>query len=165
MAVYQSAREGASLTRFRVSPLGASYTVRLHFAELYFSAAGNREFNVAINGTTVLTNFDIFATAGAKYTAVVETFHGHCQQQRPIVVAFTNGAIDQPMFNGIEVLELIHSSCSCCSLGPNRTDGDRDFLQRYRSELDGSVSPANCTVSSYSVYGRTPAASLRRPAT
>lgn len=36
---------------------------RLHraaaFAETYFTAAGDGEFNVAINGTTVLTNLDL----------------------------------------------------------------------------------------------------------
>jgi hypothetical protein len=53
---------------------GTSYIVRLHFAELYFSAAGNRVFDVSINGTAVLTNFDIFAAAGAQYTAMVEQF-------------------------------------------------------------------------------------------
>lgn len=44
---------------------GVTYAVRLHFAELTWTAAGQRVFNVAINGTTVLSDFDIFATAGA----------------------------------------------------------------------------------------------------
>jgi hypothetical protein len=35
------------------------YTVLLPFAETYFTAAGDGEFNVAINGTTVLTNLDL----------------------------------------------------------------------------------------------------------
>ena len=48
---------------------GASYTVRLDFAEEYWTAAGSRTFNVLINGTQVLTNFDIFATAGGEYKA------------------------------------------------------------------------------------------------
>ena len=71
---------------------GANYTVRLHFAELYFSAAGDREFNVAINGTTVLTNFDIYATAKANFTAVVEQFTATANSSGDIVIAFTNGA-------------------------------------------------------------------------
>ena len=37
----------------------------LHFAETYWTAAGNRVFNTSINGTQVLTGFDIFATVGA----------------------------------------------------------------------------------------------------
>ena len=43
---------------------GSNYTVVLFFAELYWTGAGDRAFNVAINGTQVLTNFDIFAAAG-----------------------------------------------------------------------------------------------------
>jgi hypothetical protein len=39
--------------------------VGLHFAETYWTAAGNRVFNTSINGTQVLTGFDIFATVGA----------------------------------------------------------------------------------------------------
>jgi hypothetical protein len=34
-------------------------TVLLPFAETYFTAAGDGEFNVAINGTMVLTNLDL----------------------------------------------------------------------------------------------------------
>src|SRR5258706_6954678 len=48
---------------------GAAYTVRLHFAETAFASAGQRAFNVAINGTAVLTNYDIFADAGAEFKA------------------------------------------------------------------------------------------------
>jgi len=59
---------------------------------------------VAINGTTVLTNFDIYATAGANYTAVVENFTATANSSGDIVIAFTSGAKDQPMFEGIEVL-------------------------------------------------------------
>jgi hypothetical protein len=103
-AVYQTAREGATTYTVPGLTAGSSYTVRLHFAELYFSAAGNREFNVAINGTTVLTNFDMFAAAGATYTAVVENFTATANSSGQIVIAFTNGAVNQPEFEGIEVL-------------------------------------------------------------
>src|SRR5206468_8362392 len=49
-------------------------TVRLHFASLQYSAAGQQQFNVTINGTQVLTNFDIFAAAGGNYKAVAKAF-------------------------------------------------------------------------------------------
>ena len=39
-------------------------TVTLYFAETYVTGAGQRLFNVSINGATVLTNFDIYASAG-----------------------------------------------------------------------------------------------------
>ena len=105
-AVYQTARQGAFTYTIPGLVAGSSYTVRLHFAELYFSAAAQRQFNVSINNTPVLSNFDIFATAGNKnFTAVVQTFSNIiANASGQIVIAFSNGAKDQPMVNGLEVL-------------------------------------------------------------
>jgi len=72
MAVYQSERAGAFTYTIPGLIAGSQYTVLLHFAEVYWTAAGKRVFNVAINGTTVLSNFDIYAAAGAN-KALVET--------------------------------------------------------------------------------------------
>ena len=52
-----------------------SYQVTLKFAETYWTAAGKRVFNVLVNGTTVLTNFDIYAAAGAQNKAIDEVFN------------------------------------------------------------------------------------------
>ena len=82
----------------------ATYTVRLHFAELVYNAAGQRQFNVSINGTQVLTNFDIVATAGGKDKAVVEEFTATADANGQIAVNFGRGAVDNPMVNGIELL-------------------------------------------------------------
>jgi hypothetical protein len=90
---------------YTLTGLAAStaYTVRLHFAELSFTAAGSREFNVAINGTSVLTNFDVFATAGAQNKAVVESFAANSTSSGQIVITFTVGAKDNPEIAGIEI--------------------------------------------------------------
>ena len=45
-------------------PVGTIYTARLHFSENYFQSSGQRLFNITINGTQVLTGFDLYATAG-----------------------------------------------------------------------------------------------------
>ena len=73
--LYESERyaNSGSLT-YSFSVPNGSYTVTLKFAELYFSTAGSRVFNVKINGTTVLTNFDIVAQAGAWRTAIDKSF-------------------------------------------------------------------------------------------
>jgi len=102
-AVYQSEREGTSTYTIPGLIAGSTHTVRLHFAELYFSIAGSRVFNVAINGTNVLTNFDIVKTAGASYTATVQQFTATANSSGQIVIAFTNGTADQPLINGIEL--------------------------------------------------------------
>jgi hypothetical protein len=104
--VYESACQGNQTYTLGGLTSGNSYTVVLHFAELYFTTGGSRQFNVAINGTPVaaLQNFDIFAAAGnARFTAVVKTIPNVKAVNGRIVIAFTRGASDQPMFNGIEV--------------------------------------------------------------
>ena len=105
-AVYQAARQGAFSYTIPGLTAGKSYTVRLHFAELYFSATGQRVFNVAINGSTVLPNFDIVSAAGGKnLTAVIEQFPNITPNANgQIVITFSNGTTDQPLVNGIEVL-------------------------------------------------------------
>jgi hypothetical protein len=76
--------------------------VLLHFAETYFTAAGDREFNVAINGTSVLTNLDVYATVGAN-AALLKTFTATANSSGDIVIAFTTGAANQPLVMGIEI--------------------------------------------------------------
>ena len=111
--VYESACQGVQTYKIGNLVAGNSYTVLLHFAELYFSTAGSRQFDVAINGTplTGLQNFDIFAAAGnARYTAVVKSIANVTASDGAIVVSFTKGAGDQPMINGIEVVGAAASS-------------------------------------------------------
>ena len=52
-----------------------SATVTLKFAELFQNAEGLRVFDVAINGDTVLRDFDVFKAAGGKCIAYDRTFH------------------------------------------------------------------------------------------
>ncbi|WP_375436353.1 malectin domain-containing carbohydrate-binding protein [uncultured Hymenobacter sp.] len=102
-ALYQTERYGSFTYNLPV-PNG-QYTVKLHFAELYWNTAGQRVFNVAAEGTTVLNAYDIVQKVGP-LTATTETF--------PVTVtdgvlslAFAPGAmgVDQPKVSAIEVLE------------------------------------------------------------
>ena len=105
MAVYQSVRYASSFN-YTIPGLkaGATYTVRLHFAELTFNGAGQRQFNVAINGTSVLTNFDIYAAAGGQNVAVAEEFNTTASSGGTVVISFTQGIADNPEIAGIEIL-------------------------------------------------------------
>jgi hypothetical protein len=49
-------------------------TVKLYMDDGYFSGPNQRVFDIAINGTTVAKDFDIFTKAGGKNRALVETF-------------------------------------------------------------------------------------------
>jgi hypothetical protein len=81
---------------------GANYTVRLDFAEEYWTAAGSRIFNVLINGTPVLTNFDIFATAGGEFKGITESFTATASSAGAVTIQFVT-VKDNAQVNGIEV--------------------------------------------------------------
>jgi outer membrane protein assembly factor BamB len=110
-AVYQTARDGATQASGVGAPFtytipgltaGSSHTVRLHFAETFFTAAGKRVFNVSINGTQVLTNFDIFATAGGENIANIQQFTATANASGQIVITFTS-VTNNALISGIEI--------------------------------------------------------------
>ena len=101
-SVYQHNRYGNFTYTIPGLTAGASYTVRLDFAEEYWTAPGSRTFNVLINGTQVLTNFDIFATAGGEYKAVAESFTATASSAGTVTIQFVT-VKDNAQVNGIEV--------------------------------------------------------------
>jgi fibronectin type 3 domain-containing protein len=102
-SVYQTERYGNfTYTIPNLTP-GATYTVRLHFAEIYWGAAGRRLFDVKINGSQVLTNFDIFATAGGKYKAIVEQFTATADANGNLTIQYIT-LRDNAKSSGIEIL-------------------------------------------------------------
>jgi hypothetical protein len=154
MAVYQSERAGAFTYTIAGLTSGNQYTVLLHFAEFYWTAAGQRVFNVAINGTTVLSNFDIYATAGAN-KALVEQFTATANSSGQIVIAYTNGTADQPKSSGIEVRGGTTGSCSAVPPAPGGLAATASSSSAIGLSWHASAPPANCTVSSYNVYSST----------
>jgi beta-glucanase (GH16 family) len=101
--VYHTERWGPQTwTIAHLTPRG-SYNVRMHFAETAFGAAGQRQFNVLINGQQVLTNFDIFAATGAKNTVVTQTINTLADQNGMILLQLTRGAADQPEIRALDV--------------------------------------------------------------
>jgi hypothetical protein len=103
-AVYQSERWGPAFEyRFTGLKPGATYGVRLHFAELTWTLAGQRVFNVAINGTPVLTNFDIVARAGGGLIGIAPRFNATAAGDGTIRVRFT-ASVDYASVSGIEII-------------------------------------------------------------
>ena len=102
-SVYQHNRYGNFTYSIPGSVPGATYTIRLHFAEEYWTTAGSRVFNVLIDGTQVLTNFDIFATAGGVDKAVVEQFNEVAPSNGVFTIQFITDK-DNAQVNGIEIL-------------------------------------------------------------
>ena len=114
-ALYQTERSSNAPFQYsyRVPVSNGKYTVRLHFAEIYFGAngggpngTGSRVFDVTLEGNKVLDNYDINADVGPQ-TVVVKEY----------IVQVTDGAvdlffdasaaaggIDQPKLSALEVI-------------------------------------------------------------
>jgi hypothetical protein len=109
-SVYQNQRWGVNLT-YTVPNLSANgaYTVRLHFVESFFNAAGRRVFNVNVNGSQKLSNFDVFAAAGAENRAVVEQFAVNANSSGQIIIQLIPG-VNYPSIAGVEIVGGTSSS-------------------------------------------------------
>ena len=101
-AIYQSERYGNFTYTISNLTAGAGYTVRLHFAEIWWNSAGQRIFNVSINGTQVLSKFDIYAAAGGKFIAIVEAFNATAVNGQ-IAITYTT-IKDNAKSSGIEII-------------------------------------------------------------
>jgi hypothetical protein len=101
-AVYKTARYGNFTYTIGGLTAGAAFTVRLHFDEFNFNSSGSRLFNVSINGTTVLVNFDIYKTAGGEYIAVIEPFGTVANSAGQIVIQFTS-VVNNAIVEGIQI--------------------------------------------------------------
>ena len=77
----------------------------MHFADTYSWHAGQRQFNVAINGSPVLTSFDIYGTAGMARKALVLDFPATATASGNISIQFTP-VIDNPLICGLEILPM-----------------------------------------------------------
>ncbi len=103
-AVFQTERYGEFTYTIASRTPGSAQTVTLYFAESFWTAAGQRTFNVALNGATVLTAFDIFAAAGGTNRAVARSFETTANASGQVVIQFTRaGGPDNPKISGIAV--------------------------------------------------------------
>jgi beta-xylosidase len=102
-AVFQTERYGEFSYTIPNRTPGSAQSVTLYFAESFWTAAGQRTFDVSINGTTVLSGFDIFAAAGGANRAIARTFDTTANASGQIVIQFTSGGADNPKVSGISV--------------------------------------------------------------
>jgi len=66
------------------------------------TSAGSRLFDVSINGNTVLSGFDIYASAGGQNIAVDRSFTAAADSSGQIVIQFISGT-ENPKINGISI--------------------------------------------------------------
>jgi len=122
MSVWQHGRKGTCTYTIPGLTAGASYTVKLDFCEYAGTAAGQRTFNVSINGAQVLTNFDIFAAAGAEFKATQQTFPATANSSGQVVIVFTT-VVNNALVAGIEVSPAIVAGVH--TLTPQNATGSR----------------------------------------
>jgi endo-1,4-beta-xylanase len=103
-AVLQTERFGEFTYTIPGFTAGRAATVTLYFEESFWTAAGQRTFNVTINGATVLSAFDIFAAAGGANRAIARTFNTTANASGQVVIQFARGGgPDNPKISGIAV--------------------------------------------------------------
>jgi hypothetical protein len=152
-ALYQTERYGAISYVFTM-PNG-TYDVNLKFAEIFFWQPGQRIFSVAINGGTVLPNFDIVAQAGGGGRAV----------DKLVPIAVTNGTIridftpvvNNPKISAIEILPRAGVSVAVnpasANLGPSQVQQfSASVTGTANSGVNWSISPGVGAVSAMGLY-------------
>jgi hypothetical protein len=104
--VYNAERYGqGSSFAYNIPVSNGKYRVSLDFAETYVTGPGKRLFSVSMNGTPVLTNFDIYAAAGGMNIAVVKAFNVTVASGM-LKINFIPGSVENPKVNGIEVVPV-----------------------------------------------------------
>jgi hypothetical protein len=152
--VYQTERYGNfTYTIPNLTP-GATYTVRLDFAEFYWNSAGRRLFNVSINGTQVLSSFDIFAAAGGEYKAIAESFTATADASGKITIKFTS-VRDNAKVDGIEILSLSGAPVTTSNLLGKEGSSNESLggLARYLSASLETIPAPTTNLTVQAVHG------------
>jgi len=100
-ALYRSLRWNTGPLTYQFSVPNGTYKVTLKYAELYHTSAGSRVFDVSVNGTRVLQNFDIVAQAGGANRAVDRTFSVNVTNGQ--ITILSTSTVDYPQINGVEI--------------------------------------------------------------
>ncbi len=125
-AVYHTARSGSSTYTLPGFAPGSRNVIRLHFIEEQKTAKGQRLFNVVINGLQVLTNFDIFVSAGGVNRRDVREFTMGANLNGQYVIQF-GASVDQPIVSAIEAVPSAlppptQIACGQAAIGPFADD-------------------------------------------
>jgi hypothetical protein len=100
--LYQTERWDPEMVQYRFAVPAGRYEVTLGFAEIYFNQPGQRVFNAAINGSTVLTNFDIVSEAGGPLVAIQKSFTVDATDS--ILIQLTP-VVQYPKISAIKILQ------------------------------------------------------------
>ncbi|TGD82216.1 malectin domain-containing carbohydrate-binding protein [Hymenobacter wooponensis] len=147
-ALYQTERYGNNgLLTYALPVTNGTYRVVLHFAENWWTAVGQRVFDVSMEGAKVLDNFDIFRKVGLN-TATTETFTATVADGTLNILLSSlssDGGVDQPKVAAIEVLSAGTNQAPVANAGPDQSLR----LPATSTSLTGSGSDPDGLVSAY----------------
>ena len=141
--LYQTERWDSAPFSYNFNVTPGSYRVSLYEASLYSGVcnAGGRVFNVSINGTAVLTNYDMFNEVGC-LTAQIKQFVVATTDGK-ININFTLGSASNPK---IDAIEIVPGTSTSISKKPN--GGQSGFSI---SNLNGGLSVQTQTEGAYTL--------------
>ncbi len=137
--LYQNARIGMSKYQFAVQKNGY-YQVTLHFAELEYDAAGKRSFDVMIEDSIVLKNYDILAANNKNYAVIKTAKMQVTDKQLDISFIKKTG---EPCVAGIEILQIPFLQVESTALNFASILIKRNFTIKNSGTLDLSWSANN----------------------
>jgi hypothetical protein len=123
--VYRSERYGTFSYTFGSLIPGGTYLVRLHLAETDWYLPGQRMIDVSINGTKVLSGFDILGETGGPFNACVQEFAGQANGSGQIVISFApsgNSPDRNARSGGLEILTASSSIPGAANLAASPGD-------------------------------------------
>ena len=108
-ADWNTYRSGSFTYQIPDLSVGGEYQVRLYFLDWQNTQQGQRVFDVDINGTPVLENYDVVAAAGnaggdGTWIGVEQDINETADANGDITIAFLPGSASVPLINAIAVV-------------------------------------------------------------
>ena len=118
-AIYQAERWWYGNGKYQFDVPNGSYQVTLRFAEIYYGYSGARKFDVRVQGTTILSNFEVLTAAGGKYRPFDKTVTATVSDGRLVIDLISR--IGSPKINAIEVLSAGGGAPATATATPTAT--------------------------------------------
>lgn len=115
--------------------------VELLFAETFFDAAGARDYDIAVNGQTVLKNFEPFAAAGGKNKEAVQKFTVDAPDG-VVSIAVTRIGHQNALVNAVRITDSAGQVIARCAYPEPFTDAQGRRWEPFSLEtLDSDLPP------------------------
>ncbi len=137
--LYQDARIGMTKYQFAVQKNGY-YQVVLYFAELQHDDSGKRLFDVKIEDSSILQDFDIFAEHGKNYAVIKSANIEVTDQQLDVAFIKKTG---EPCIAGIEIHQIPYLNVDTTDLSFASILTQRNFMIKNAGTLELNWSAKN----------------------